>query len=373
MDKNISIEPFPPGGYVQEFMEGKGWTQDDLAEVLGRSRQHVNRLLQSKTSISPETAFELANAFGTSAKLWMNLQGSFELSCAAAEKQDVARRSDVYSKYPVRELARRGWINMSKDIVVLEQEICNFLSIQTIEEEPSLAVAARKSTTYEYDTSSQKAWYCRCRELAKNAPAAPYKEGKLEDAIKSILELAAYPEDTRRVPKVLADYGIRFVINKHLKGTGMDAVAFWLTPKQPAIAVSLRHGRIDNFWFNLMHELVHIKYRDKEHVDNDLDKYQDSGDLSDDIEARANREGAEYLVPRDRIRSFINRNKPYFYQRRVVQFAQLHGVHPGIVVGQLQHQPDGLEQNQLRKLLVGIREHVIGQAVTDGWGNDTKL
>lgn len=373
MDKNISIEPFPPGEFVQEFMEGKGWTQDDLAEVLGRSRQHVNRLLQSKTSITPETAFELANAFGTSAKLWMNLQSSFELSCAAAEKQDVARRSDVYSKYPVREMSRRGWIEMSKDIAKLETELCSFLKINSIDEEPCLSVAARKATTYEYDTSAQKAWYCRCRALAENAPAANYKESRLEDGVKSLLELAAYPEDVRRVPKLLADYGIRFVINKHLKGTAMDAVAFWLTPKQPAIAVSLRFGRIDNFWFNLLHEIVHIKYRDSEHIDSDLDKYQLSDNSSDEIEDRANREAAEYLVPRERIRSFIDRNKPYFYQRRIVQFAQLHGVHPGIVVGQLQHQPDGLEHTQLRKLLVSIREYVIGQAVTDGWGNDTKL
>lgn len=372
MDKSISIEEFPPGEFLQEFMEGKSWTQDDLAAVLGCTRQHVNRLLLGRTAITPDTALALADAFGTSADLWMNLQVAFELALSAKKNRDVARRAAVYSKAPIREMAKRGWITASKDIEELETTVCGFLGVRDISEEPQYAIAARKGTSYEVDTGPQVAWYCRSRQLAESAPAAEYKESRLEDGISELLKLAANAEDVRCVPKALAKLGIRFVINKHLSGTKIDAAAFWLSPSQPAISVSLRHGRIDNFWFNLMHELVHIKYRDAAPVDSDLDGSSGYSDLSE-IEARANREAASYLLPFEKVDSFISRNKPFFYQRKVVQFAQRHERHPGIAVGQLQHHPDGLEPNQLRKLLVNIRDYVIGQAVTDGWGNSPQV
>jgi len=375
MDRRVSVEPFPPGEYLQEFMEGKGWTQDDLAEVLGRTRQHVNRLLQGKTGITPETAHELSNAFGTTAELWMNLQVSFELSLAAQKQRkqesQIARRAAVYARAPVREMVKRGWISYTKSIDELEASVCSFLQIKSIDEEPNILVAARKSTSYDVDTAAQVAWYRRCWQLAEHAPASTYNASQFEDGIQQLLKLAAYPEDARRVPRLLHDMGIRFVINQHLSGTKIDAVAFWLDPQSPVIAISLRHGRIDNFWFNILHEAVHIKHRHNSLIDVDMDNRVER-ELHD-IEQIANSEAADYLIPREKLDSFVDRAGGYFYQARVIQFAQLYGVHPGIVVGQLHHHPRGMEQRQLRKLLVSIREHVIGQAVTDGWGDSPSL
>lgn len=371
MDRRVSVEPFPPGEYLQEYMEGKGWSQDDLAAVLGRTRQHVNRLLQGKTGITPEAAHELSKAFGTSAELWMNLQVSFELSLAAQKARQkeaaIAKRAAVYAKAPIREMVKRGWLPKTDDINVMETAVCRFLDISSIEEQPALNVAARKGTSYDVETAAQIAWYRRCRQLAEHAPAASYRESQLEDGIQDLLKLAANEEDARRVPRALQDMGIRFVINQHLSGTRVDAVAFWVDDS-PAIAVSLRFGRIDNFWFNILHELVHIKYRHNAPIDVDMDATR--CDL-DEMEQVANREAGNYLIPADKLDSFARRGS--FYQTRVVQFARLHGVHPGIAVGQLHHHPEGLEPKQLRKLLVSIREHVIGQALTDGWGNMPNL
>lgn len=367
MNRRVSVEPFPPGEYLQEFMDGKGWTQDDLADVMGRTRQHINRLLQGKTAITPETAHELATAFGTSAEVWMNLQISYELSLAAQEKKDIARRAAIFSKAPIREITKRGWIRPAKKTQLLEKIVCDFLGIANIEDEPVVHVAARKSTSYDSDTAAQVAWYRRCWQLAEHAPAATYVERDLESGIKELLKLAAYPEDARRIPKQLADMGIRFVINQHLTGTKVDGVAFWLDQQSPAIAVSLRHGRIDNLWFNILHEIIHIKHRHNAIIDTDMDAPR-AGELPE-IEQVANREASNYLVPTEDLDSFVARAGGYFYQARVVQFAQAQEVHPGIVVGQLHHHPEGLEPRQLRKLLAPIREHIIGQAITDGWGN----
>jgi HTH-type transcriptional regulator/antitoxin HigA len=376
MDRRVSVEPFPPGEYIQEFMNDKGWTQDDLARVLGRTRQHINRLLQGKVGITPETAHELAQAFGTSADVWMNLQVSFELALAGEKvrrkNSQIAKRAAAFGKLPVLEVIKRGWLPETDNVDELEAAICRFFQISSIDEEVAIPIAARKSTPYESDTAAQKAWYRRSWQLAEHAPASKYNESQLEDGIRELRKLAAYPEDARLVPRFLQDLGIRFVINQHLTGTKIDGVAFWLDADSPAIAVSLRHGRIDNFWYNIMHEIVHVKHRHASRIDVDMDAPAHD-ELPDDMEQIANREAGNYLVPRESLESFIKRAGGYFYQTRVVQFAQSIGVHPGIVVGQLHHHPRGLEQRQLRKWLSSIRDFVVGQAITDGWGNMPNL
>ena len=68
MNKVISIEVVLPGDIIQEELDARGWTHDDLAEVTGRTRQHIRNLIKGKTAIGPESARELAEAFGTSAE-----------------------------------------------------------------------------------------------------------------------------------------------------------------------------------------------------------------------------------------------------------------------------------------------------------------
>ncbi len=65
-NSQMVAEAFPPGEYISDYMEGKGWTQDDLAAIVGRSRGHINRLITNKTAINSSTAVELSEAFGTS-------------------------------------------------------------------------------------------------------------------------------------------------------------------------------------------------------------------------------------------------------------------------------------------------------------------
>ena len=101
MDRRISLVPVHPGEYLADELDARDWTQDDLAEVMGRSRIHINRLVQGKTAVTPESAHELAKAFGTSAELWMNLQVAYELATASKENRDIERRAKLYTKVPI--------------------------------------------------------------------------------------------------------------------------------------------------------------------------------------------------------------------------------------------------------------------------------
>lgn len=85
-------EAFAPGEYISEELEARGWSQLDLAEILGRPPQAVNEIIKAKRAITPETARGLADAFGTSAHMWMNLQSAYDLAKMAHQADELARK-----------------------------------------------------------------------------------------------------------------------------------------------------------------------------------------------------------------------------------------------------------------------------------------
>lgn len=368
MNKVVSIEAVMPGEVIQEELDARGWTHDDLAEVMGRTRQHVRNILKGKTAVGPESAVELGQAFGTSPELWINLQTSYELSKAAMDDRAIAKRADLYAKAPVREMKKRNWIPDTSDVVQLESSVLKFMHIASWDDIPKLQFAARKSTTYSMHTYAQVVWGYRALQLGSCLTAAKYEDSNFEGAVSELRKLIPNPEDIRKVPALLASFGIRLVVIEHLQKTRIDGAAMWLDNNSPIVALSLRFGRIDNFWFNLFHEMVHIKYRHIPVVDVGLNDSSPDDENGGEDEQIANSESANYLIPSEKMESFIMRHKPLFYQAKVIQFANARGVHPGIVVGQLHHRK-AIDYRQLTKLTPDIRPHIKGIALTDGWGD----
>ncbi len=80
--------PFHPGEILrEEFLDPKGVTQAALAEKLGWTKTRLNELIRGKRGITAAAALDLAEALGTSPKLWMNLQATYDLDKAARTKQ----------------------------------------------------------------------------------------------------------------------------------------------------------------------------------------------------------------------------------------------------------------------------------------------
>jgi HTH-type transcriptional regulator/antitoxin HigA len=136
----------------------------------------------------------------------------------------------------------------------------------------------------------------------------------------------------------------------------------------PVIAVSLRHDRIDGFWFTLMHEFAHVVHGD---ASVDVDFFDGLKGVAvrlveEEAEQRANSHAANSLVAKSELDSFIRRVGPLYPRERVVQFANKLKIHPGIIVGQLQYRKE-LGYSALRPFLVKVRENVTSTSLTDGW------
>ncbi len=80
--------PFHPGEILlEEFLEPKGVTQAAFAEKIGWTKTRLNELIKGKRGITAAAALDLADALGTSPKLWMNLQATFDLDKAARARR----------------------------------------------------------------------------------------------------------------------------------------------------------------------------------------------------------------------------------------------------------------------------------------------
>jgi len=80
--------PFHPGEILrEEFIEPLGMTQTALAAKLGWTRTRLNELIRGKRGITAEAALDLAEALGTSAKLWLNLQATWDLHVAVERRK----------------------------------------------------------------------------------------------------------------------------------------------------------------------------------------------------------------------------------------------------------------------------------------------
>ncbi len=80
--------PFHPGEILLgEFLAPAGLTQAAFADKLGWTRARLNELIKGKRGITAAAALDLAEALGTSPKLWMNLQATFDLDRAAKARE----------------------------------------------------------------------------------------------------------------------------------------------------------------------------------------------------------------------------------------------------------------------------------------------
>lgn len=80
--------PFHPGAILlEEFLVPGKTTQAALAQKLGWTRARLNELIKGKRDITADSALDLARVLGTSAKLWMNLQATYDLDKAARRRK----------------------------------------------------------------------------------------------------------------------------------------------------------------------------------------------------------------------------------------------------------------------------------------------
>ena len=364
---------FPPSKFIKDELEKRGWTQTDVAFFLGQSSsKEISNLISGKKRITPEVAQELAAVFGTTAEYWLDLENKYRLAQIDDVDESVSRKVKLFNTFPAKEMLKRNWIENTDDIEDLEHRFFDFFGIKSFDEQPRIAHAAKKSTTYSETTIIQSAWIARAYKLAPAVMTAKFSDVALTEAFEKLQKLLFNVEEVRHVPRILADAGVRLLVVESLPGSKIDGVTFWLDKENPVVVLSMRFDRIDAFWQTLMHELDHVKNREGQDapiIDTNLvGEEAAKAENKPEFEQRADSFAANFLILDKELDKFVTRIHPLYTKDKILGFSARIKVHPGIVVGQLQHRGK-VSYSHFRDFLAKARIVITSSALTDGWGN----
>jgi len=336
----------------------------------------VNQIVNGKQGISPAMSRALGEALGFAPEFFADLRKAYDVANANPPDPSVSLRARMQANYPIREMVKRGWLK-DGNADELAKRLMRFFEVGNLSEVPYLAFAAKTPVLEQNPSAIQLAWLFRVRQIAKTMVTRPFSEKLLASCIPTMRQFLSAPEGARHVPRVLAECGVRFVVAEGLPHSKIDGVCFWLGESSPVIGISTRFDRIDNFWFVLRHEIEHVLRRHgglsiNGMIDAELvGERAGVGEQLLEEERVANAAAADFCVPEEKITSFITRKSPLLYEKDVVAFSRLHGIHPGITVGQIQYRTG--RYDFLKRYQVKIRQYVLPGARVDGWGQTTDI
>ena len=362
-----------PGQLIQEQLDRRGWSRRILAIILRADETGINRIIAGKRAVDAQLAIQLQEVFGVRADHFLQIQKRYDLAQARLvirPDPERAMRARVFGDFPVSEMIKRGWLEADniRDVPKVEAALLKFFNVPTLDDIKAPEHSPKKTGSDPDLTPPQLAWLHRAKVIAGEMLVARYSSNAVRDALSKLSNLLSAPEEARKVPRILAESGVRYVIVESLTSAKIDGVAFWLNENSPVIGMTLRHDRIDNFWFVLRHEIEHILRRHGQRIDVELEgaRAGTGPDISKE-EIEANEAAAEFCVSQDRLERFIARKAPFFAERDILGFANTLRIHPGLVAGQLQHKT--MRFDRFRNHLVKIRSAVAPSAMVDGWGD----
>ncbi len=365
-----------PGQLISALLAYRGWSQRTMAIVLGMDETGINRLVSDKRPVDAALAIVLEELFEVPAEKFLGLQASYDLAKArisARPDPQRAMRAILYGDLPIAEMIKRGWIEADgvRDLKKVESELMRFFGVNRLEDIEILPHSAKKTEVNSSVSPAQLAWLYRVKQVASGILVAQYSPTAISKLIIKLRGLMISSEDISKVPRLMAECGIRFVIVESLSSAKIDGVCFWLNDRSPVIGMSLRFDRIDNFWFVLRHEIEHVVQLHGQSfammdVDLEGDKAGVGSSVSDE-ERIANAAAQEFCVPQKMLEAFIIRKDPFFSDKDLIGFSRLLKVHPGIVAGQIQRRTK--RYDRFREHLVKVRATISSNAFKDGWGD----
>ncbi len=326
-DKNFPIESPTPIEAIKFRMEQEGLTQRDLIPYIG-SLPKVSEVLNGKRKLSLNMIKKLSNRLGISADILI------------ATPMGAFQENDIdWSKFPLTEMRKRGFFKENESLPELkeyaEERVKEFLN--GITGGMSLSPIMLKTTAHyrcndkEVNKFALWAWQARILQLAEQEPLyVSYRKGTVsKDFMKNLSQLSWSDNGPLFAKEFLNKQGIHLIIEPHFKQTYLDGAVCFDTKGNPIIALTLRHDRLDNFWFSLMHELAHIALHFEGKFEWFVDEKLDQAN-QDPKEEAADKCAAESLI------TTIQWDAATLNSLNDIKdFAKKLKVHPSIVVGKL--------------------------------------
>lgn len=262
METPMAAEMFPAGEHLADEIDARGWAQADFAQILGRPAQFVSEIISGKREITRESAAQIAAALGTSAEFWLNLQDSYLLwkqgqdAHTRENLKKVRTRARLHEIAPVSLLVKRGFIT-STDLDGQAREVLHLLDMESLDDEPDIEFAARRSNPDESANTLQFTWVACVVATARQLEAAPYSRDRFETLAKGLSGLTRDPRAFEHLQSLFADVGVKLVHVEAFPRAKVDGCAV-MVDGSPVIGVSGRGKRLDKVLFTILHEAAHV-------------------------------------------------------------------------------------------------------------------
>lgn len=346
---NQQITPYRathPGEVLKDELKARDIRQKDFAQDIDMQPTMLNEVIKGKRSVTADIALLLEEALDIPADFWLHFQDQYELDQARIRDRNTQKLQriqlwkNIKELVPVRFFAKAGVLDndLDKDIQTIRQiyrvSNLNELENQVVQDVATLATYYRKSEKLQADKKNLLGWTKLAAWKAEAAKAAAFNPDSFLDLISELLPVIYSNSNTRdRVRDVLATYGIKMIFQQKFEKTPVDGYAFW-SDNNPAIALTLRHKRIDNFAFTLLHELGHVYlHLSKNREISFLDLESKPNSKASDPETAADDFAKNALIPEELWIELLQETP--LNDDRVRAFAAKHQTHPAIVLGRL--------------------------------------
>ena len=349
-----------PGESVLDLAEERGWTQGELAQRLGYSEKHISQLINGKVPITVDAAQRLERVLGSSMDFWLKLEANYQKHKARLEATERhACWISWLDELPVKELMSSGAIAKAridaKNKPSIVESCLRFFGVASPEEwrghYGGMQVAFRRSRDEQSDVGAISAWLRLGEQVAEKLDGPKYDKARFENALSEIRGLTCTAPEffEPRMRELLRDAGVLLALVPAIPRAHVSGVARWLNPTRPLIQLSLYGKTNDKFWFTFFHEAAHILlHADSKEAKKSIFLDDPNANHSPDPrEQEANQWAGNVLIPQAYSRALGTLRT----KEAVRAFATSLGIHPGIVVGRLQH------------------DHIIDPS----WMNDLKL
>lgn len=242
----------------------RGMSQKEFGDYIGVKEQQIQRYEAERyRSASLDRLVEIADALGIQIHKRAELLGSDDFGSFDPSS---------WSSFPVSEMAKRGWFEDFAGTPAQARKAAGTLIpayLANAQARYASAALHRKSVRASGVVleAALSAWEARIRQLAdRDPPEVIFDSGKIDDAwVAALVGLTVEPDGPSLAVPHLRSIGISLAIERHLPGTLLDGAAMTAFGRHAIVGLTLRHDRLDNFWFTLLHEIGHLKL----HIDHD--------------------------------------------------------------------------------------------------------
>jgi len=336
----------PPGETLAEILEERNMSQSELAQRMGRPKKTINEIIKGKAEITIDTALQIELVLGTPASFWIERERLYrEYLARKNENQKLKGYLGWLKQIPYRQMTKLGWLKFYEDKIEQLRESLIFFAVVSPEQWEeiwgrNLSIDFRKSQAFESDQGAITAWLRQGEIEASKINCADYNELKFRDVLQQIrlLTVKSIKVFQPQMIDLCAAAGVALVFVPELPKTRVHGATRWLGSQKALIQLSDRYKTNDHFWFSFFHEAGHIVLHGKRIL------FLEGQDIQDKIkEKEADIFAANLLINSRDWQRFIANN--CLSKKAINQFAEQQGIHPGIIVGRLQHEQIISDQN----------------------------